>query len=568
MKYTLDLATQQVIGPFEKDPTDGTTRVSLAEFVDTVKGNYPFSTGIIPTNGSGLISLQRGFGFEQIIYQLKPGIETIRWGAREGTVDKAIYNVALPYRIYIADYKNGSFVGCRHFFSPDPIFHWDQPLYVPNLPNTNCVGYRGTSVGWVCLYLNDNTTAYTFQERIEYFINRMSGVAEPYNDANMSETDGPRFYAARGADKFMTDPKKWQEKTVAEGYEWMLDRDLLKPFLVNMAPELHAEKYVDNGTPYTLNHAANSPYSAYYNDHDYVKPWMKPFTELAPATLMTVVTGVAAPSAKAVVAKKKAETPEELAQLFASIPTPEVKDVNQVKDILNGRRILECANCKKRALKVENVSVKVSRNANSGDLLNIGHLQNWCEACVKTGAIKYDQPSMGGWLYISKHILAYCDSEDQWLPQSETVSCGVCSSNFATANAAKYMIYHATKLEDGSYVFSEHGCVNCVEEPWAVEDTQKLNILCSQMTKNTVHTLMNDPETNGAKFKEITIWTLEEKTFCKCKMFAIEPTNATTINTMGGVLDMCSGCTVIQPGEDPKYVPAFNFGELPTEAII
>jgi hypothetical protein len=191
----------------------------------------------------------------------------VNWGAHEGDSKAKAYYVAQPYRVVIGDFENGNLLGARMFYSPYPITSPNNLLYHVNLPNINCKGYRGNGVGWICLYHKDDWSDLPFNEKVSRFIERCSGV-ETYNDANMSETDGARFYAARSKPSYISDPALWQQKS-EEGFEWTLDEDLWIPVLVQDID--HQDKHYDDGEPLTLAMAMLGNYQAYYSDKNIPK---------------------------------------------------------------------------------------------------------------------------------------------------------------------------------------------------------------------------------------------------------------------------------------------------------
>jgi hypothetical protein len=87
----------------------------------------------------------------------------------------------------------------------------------------------------------------------------------------MSETDGTRFYAEfRPQNSFIYDPTLWEEKTLAEGWEWTLDESLWIPVLVEDFD--HQDRHDHNGVPLTFVDALFGDYRAYYSDALIPKP--------------------------------------------------------------------------------------------------------------------------------------------------------------------------------------------------------------------------------------------------------------------------------------------------------
>jgi len=230
-------------------------------------------TGILPVDGTGMLSYRKAGVHEQITYQIKPGIYHINWGKYENDNNAVAYYVAQPYRVVIADLVNGNLLGARTFYSPYPITNPLNELYHVNLPNINCRGYRGNGVGWICLYHNHDISKLPFGEKVVHILERCSGV-EAYNDANMSETDGPRFYRDHykndEAYSRLWDPEQWQATTEEEGYEWTLDENLWIKVLVQSQD--NQGQHDPNGHPLNIQSALLGNYQAYYTDNHMPKP--------------------------------------------------------------------------------------------------------------------------------------------------------------------------------------------------------------------------------------------------------------------------------------------------------
>lgn len=228
-----------------------------------------FDTGLLPVDGSGLLSIRSAGSHTQIGYQHKPGMYYINWGGYEGDPNAQKIYVAQPYRIVIADIYNNNILGARTFYSPVPITYPDAPLYHVNLPNINCLGYRGNGVGWICLYHNEDISHYPFNEKIAKILDRCSGT-EAYNDVNMSETDGPRIYRSKNKPSYLYIPSEWEKHSDKNGVDWTLDPDLWIPVLVK---GIDTQGYHDDdGIPLTYGMAVTGKYQAYYTDPLAVKP--------------------------------------------------------------------------------------------------------------------------------------------------------------------------------------------------------------------------------------------------------------------------------------------------------
>jgi hypothetical protein len=246
---------------------DHVTDKDIISFYHSFSSYASFDTGLLPLNGTGVLAIRTAGPHTQVVTQHAPGMYYVNWGAHERDSSAKAYYVAQPYRIVIGDFENGNLLGARMFYSPFPITSPSNILYHVNLPNINCKGYRGNGVGWICLYHTDDWSSLPFNEKVARFVERCSGV-ETYNDANMSETDGPRFYAAHGKPEYITNPASWQQKS-EEGFVWTLDDDLWIPVLVKDMD--HQDRHYEDGEPLTLAMAMLGNYQAYYTDKNIPK---------------------------------------------------------------------------------------------------------------------------------------------------------------------------------------------------------------------------------------------------------------------------------------------------------
>lgn len=248
---------------------DHVTDKDLTSFYTNFSENAYQDTGLLPVDGSGLLAIRSAGNHTQIAYQHKPGMYYINWGQYERDVHAIKYYVAQPYRIVIADLLNGNIYGARTFYSPIPITYPQAPLYHVNLPNINCKGYRGNGVGWICLYHTEDISKYPFNEKLAKILDRCSGT-EAYNDQNMSETDGPRFYRDNNKPSYIHIPAEWESYSEQNGYEWTLDPELWIPVLVQDMD--HQDKHYSDGQPLTFADALFGNYQAYYTDTTIPKP--------------------------------------------------------------------------------------------------------------------------------------------------------------------------------------------------------------------------------------------------------------------------------------------------------
>jgi len=254
---------------------DHVTEKDSVSFFKNFSNYAAFDSGLLPVDGTGLLAIRRAGDHTQVTYQHKPGLYYVNWGAHEGDNRAVSYLVAQPYRIVIIDFVDDNLLGARTFYSPIPATHPGIQLYHVNLPNINCRGYRGNGVGWICLYHNADWSQMPFNERLTRALERCSGI-ETYNDANMSETDGPRFYSDHYKNNpsfvHLWSPKSWEDKSQAEGFEWTLDENLWIPIMVKSRDEQDRHYTLEDAIPFTLADAIIGKYNAYYHDSYHPKP--------------------------------------------------------------------------------------------------------------------------------------------------------------------------------------------------------------------------------------------------------------------------------------------------------
>lgn len=260
-------------GSVQQKNTVGTvetnTDYDLWGFFENFSQGSLLDTGLLPLDGTGVLAIRQCFEHQQIVFQHKPDRYYVTWGQYERDKSARTYHVAQPWRIIIGDLIKGQLLGARHFYSPVPMTTADQPLYHVNLPNLNCRGYGGTSVGWMCLYHNANWSKLSLADKIRELVHRAGG-GEAYNDANMSGTDGARFYQAAKKPSYFWNPAEWEKKTKADGVDWTLDTNLLLPILVSGIDDQNAHN--PKGIPLTLEMAMLGGYNAYYRDPTQPKP--------------------------------------------------------------------------------------------------------------------------------------------------------------------------------------------------------------------------------------------------------------------------------------------------------
>jgi hypothetical protein len=258
-----------------------------------------FDSGFIPVYESGLISIRKAGNHTQLVYQHAPGSYFINWNWSEGD-HHTVYNVAQPYRIVIIDFVNNSFYGSRHFYSPYSISSFENVLYHTNFPNTNCCGYgSGLGVGWICIYHDSSISSLSsINEMLIAGLHKTSG-SEVFNDTNMSETDGVRFYMQHitgscldlseyeshedyydlshdiysHENSFLFNPILWQRKTDEDGFDWVLDHNLYIPVKVRGLDD--QSDHYEGGNYLTLEMAMKGSYKSYYDDPSHLKTYNK-----------------------------------------------------------------------------------------------------------------------------------------------------------------------------------------------------------------------------------------------------------------------------------------------------
>lgn len=256
---------------------EAVTDKDMVSFYTEFSKYSAFDTGLMPLDGTGVLSIRKAGPYTQVAYQYKPGSYYINWGSYEKDPNAKKYLLAQPYRIVVIDFKDGNLLGARTFYSTVPVTHYGVQLYHVNLPNINCMGYRGNGVGWICLYLNDDWSSLPFNERLGLALERCSG-AESYNDQNMNETDGPTFYkqmySSQSFISYLWTPQEWEQKTTNEGFEWTMDSENSPwiPIMVAGADSQDRHASTSDAVPLTFKMALTGKYKSYYSDTDLIKP--------------------------------------------------------------------------------------------------------------------------------------------------------------------------------------------------------------------------------------------------------------------------------------------------------
>lgn len=519
MQYLVDIEKQNYSVIFNGSvtpPEMGSTSDSMDKLLNNIVGGAYFSTGLLPLNGSGVLSIQKSLGYMQITMQLEPAIRKVKWGYRENDPDAKIYELAFPYYVIVMDFLKDSMLGARHFFSPEPITSWSQPLYAVNLPNTNTLGYNGTSLGWICLYHTRNTPFESIAERVEYMLTRMHGVGEPYNDRNMDETDGARFYQSRNKPAYMWNPAEWQKKTYAEGTDWINNPDELI-MLRALDDDTHYQQYNSAGTPYTLYKATHMPYSAYYSDEMYVKPFMVETTAAHIETLFTdSAFKLTKPESEDVAKKLKAQLSQITTNHLASY-----------SNVLKGN-LIHCDCCEKDYVETTIDFYDVITSYSYIDnVLTADNTQNWCESCFYdyAGSIYVPQMNING--SFNTDLLLWSESQDCWLLPETSWTCPHCSLLCLLADKNDIAVYQAADSEPTQ-------CVDCATNIGWCEVTQHYYILeaLSEVSINDYASSI------GAQLKYVV--STHKHLVCKCGIlhtnapeYANENICASCVNSLG-----------------------------------
>lgn len=242
------------------DQSVNVDRRQTIPFLEALGERAPMESGLLPP---GLRYLRQAGEHMQMVIECPPAINLIIWGEYERDANAKKYLLAQPWRVIVADFLNSQLLGGRMYYTYGPLYTLDQELYHTNLPNTNCRGYRGNGVGWVCLYHKEDWSKLSIAEKAFKITQHISG-GEAYNNANMSETDGTRFYQAAGKPKYTWDPVTWEKKSAKEGTDWTLQDDLWIPILVKDKDD--QGNHYPGGVPLTLDMAMSGHAAAYYGD--------------------------------------------------------------------------------------------------------------------------------------------------------------------------------------------------------------------------------------------------------------------------------------------------------------
>jgi len=429
MKYIIDTEANSIVGPIKDfaKPQDVKAK-DLMQFHELYANSAKFETGLMAIDGSGLLSYRRGGGYEQIVFQHKPEIHNVKWGNYERDPNAKIYQLAQPYKILISDYKDGVFLGTRHFFSPEPIVHWDQPLYATGFSNTNNIGYSGNSIGWTCLYhYSPVVSVNDLAGKIDYAIIRENGVGEPYNYGNMSSTDGPTFYKTYMPKKtHFHSAEEWHKKTKKEGLKWVFDPDNFIVYKILpeniMNPDWHAQSttFDDKAIPYTLRHATHGSYVAYYpsksgGDTEYIRPFNREqfiSTDAMDAIIRTTM-----------LTTSKDHKFQGLGKGVESLPAFSAASKKELEKF----KYRSCPCCdNKFPTETQFVDVIVAWNeATIEDTMTSIVKTPWCDSCAQDYAVEI--PIFGNLLLVNTDLLYWVDGPGIWVLPWEVNYCSNCA---------------------------------------------------------------------------------------------------------------------------------------------
>lgn len=259
---------------------------SMSKLPDAIiSAHQAIETGILPNT---LLSYRCAMGSEQYVIAMPPGKYQIQIGKYEGDPKAEVFYVAMPWRVMIGDFCNGKFVGGRLFYAVDSPYEGEHiPLYHANVPNLNCYGYGDTSLGWICLYHTKDTSKFTMAQKATYVGMRV-GSGEAFNTGNMPGTDGFKMYRENRPKSNLHIPQEWEKRSDKEGFEWILDSDLLMPIMVTSELEQKKHDFGPKAVPLTLGMAMRGRYKAYYSDPLPDKPFNKTGTQPTQSLFSTI----------------------------------------------------------------------------------------------------------------------------------------------------------------------------------------------------------------------------------------------------------------------------------------
>jgi len=463
-----NIAVQSTVKSFNLDHV---TQKDILSFYTAFSQYAAWDTGLLPVQGSGILSIRTAGIYTQFAYQHQPGLYHVNWAAHEGGTASSYY-VAQPYRIIICDMKEGNLLGARMFYSPYPITYPTQPLYHVNLPNINCKGYRGNGVGWICLYQNEQWSHLPLNERIVRFIERCSGV-ETYNDANMSETDGTRFYQENNKPEYLWNPLEWQKRSADLGFEWTLDENLWIPVLVQDMD--NQDKHYENGKPLTFADALVGDYKAYYYDDETTKPInaiIRPDKTLSESKVLSIFSqSYILSNSKNSLLDNTFDSSVKVKDQTGSVQFTGSSLLNAPESHVDAEEVPSCYNCEDQDASDE------YQDAN-GSL--------YCHSCFNEYVV-YVKNS--GYYHIEdSNIYYHDDTSDYYHCQHDTiVDCDSCSYVFCAHGTVKPENVPGIYSYEGS-----HFCLECIKD--VVNENENVqNIECTHCGSFIPHLADNCP---------------------------------------------------------------------------
>lgn len=529
MKYIIDTATSTIIGPLESLNKSATTKSQTFSELLANAGTYgKFETGLLPVMHSGLLSYRTSHGYEQLIIQLGPEISTVKWGYRENDKDARLYSIAMPYRIVIADFENNNFIGARHFFALAPALDWNTQLYATGFCNTNNLGYNETSIGWICLYHNKaGNNIVDLSHKIDYVVNRESGLGEPYNYVNMSRTDAPIFFKSRmpNRDHFHS-AENWQKHTKKhKDYQWVLDPENNVPLYTNVSDNFYAQKYTDpkhkDSVAYTLYLASHNNYAPYYRRTE-VKPINKPDAKMDMAGIVNMLS-----AARNVSYIPQGELPK--------VKAPTVSDKAAAK-----KKILDSKLCPMCAKSYPPTHAFYPAITEFDDDFNIVKYSEVCETCItkKTTRKTVNKKNLYVSLNLCYLMIDPTSDKEAWYLNYEMTECNFCEARFPKDHEASFLVYHLTLNETS-------GCIYCID---------KLNIIEDFITKKKVYktaiteiNLLQFSLSNSGKPELVLapakVHTSHFDHVCNCGMYIEDLDELTPVQKENKKVLVCKTCT-------------------------
>lgn len=553
-----------------------TTDMDIETFYKNMSVHASFDTGILPVQGSGLLSLRSALGYMQTAYIYEPGIYYINWGARERDPNAKTYACAQPYRIVISDYYQGKVLGSRTLYSTLPIISGDEQLYHVNVPNLVCRGYgQGNCLGWLCLYHRDSDYKEKFRDKLNHMLDRSSGI-ETFNDGNMSSTDGPRFYKMMYQKShpknfndfdYLWDPAAWEKKTKADGFEWTVNDKLWIGIECDGVDEQWC--HVEGGVPLTFNRALYGHYSAYYQDKDknsakgksktgsqYLLPHKKPFNVITRKGEKLEPKAIFEALKKSIITKNHYT-------LFGNFNQFEFKDVKgKVKDTFKSpiQKEYECKSCNGKFPKYDFVQLntKLLKDPENAEVCVTCYAKviGKCGKC-KGETLKDTMKEAGDYGLVCETCfdsLAVCTTCNKMMEASLVhsqfgpVQCYDCAPIFNCPNCA-------TAYSTLDAIIAGEFCANCGKVDTCDSCNLGHNLYDMNVFKKNTHFAFSPFEDKDEL--HLCDECMSHYVICTCKNFTLES------NITWNPTTMSNTCTKCVPTQAPQVM---NFDDLINQA--